>query len=75
MCHDFATEVLGAFKKFEKYRKSKKPANPLDLQVLPRFLRAFEKIEKPSFSLLLPFWWGEQESNFTAQTRIYATFL
>jgi len=49
MCHDFATEVLSAFKKFEKCRKSKKPANPLDLQVLPRFLGAFEKIEKLSF--------------------------
>jgi len=55
MCHDFATEVLSAFKKFEKCRKSKKPANPLDLQVLPRFLGAFEKIEKLSFLPLLPF--------------------
>jgi hypothetical protein len=33
------------------------------LQVLPRFLRVFEKIEKVAFLLLLPFWWGEQDSN------------
>jgi hypothetical protein len=33
------------------------------LQVLPRFLRVFEKIEKVTFLLLLPFLWGEQDSN------------
>jgi len=53
----------------------KKACESYDLQALPRFLRVFEKIEKLSFRLLLPFLWGEQDSNFTAQIRIYATFL
>jgi hypothetical protein len=52
-----------------------KTCESYDLQALPRFLRVFEKIEKAAFLLLLPFLWGEQDSNLTAQTRIYATFL
>ncbi len=43
----------------------------MDLQVLPRFLRVFEKIEKVAFLLPLPFWWGEQDSNRLAKPLIY----
>jgi hypothetical protein len=43
------------------------------LQVLPRFLRVFEKIEKVTFLLLLPFLWGEQDSNFSPETAVNAT--
>jgi hypothetical protein len=45
------------------------------LQVLPRFLWVFEKIEKVTFLLLLPFLWGEQDSNVKLETAVYATFV
>ncbi|WP_163395720.1 hypothetical protein [Flavobacterium limi] len=56
-------------------QKNKKACESYDLQALPRFLRVFEKIEKLSFSLLLPFWWGEQDSNLRLKTRIFPAFL
>jgi hypothetical protein len=52
-----------------------KTCESLDLQVLPRFLWVFEKIEKVTFLLLLPFWWGEQDSNLKLETAVYATFM
>jgi hypothetical protein len=51
------------WKLIENCCKTKKTCESLDLQVLPRFLRVFEKIEKVAFLLLLPFLWGEQDSN------------
>ncbi|MBZ4033851.1 hypothetical protein K6T82_03680 [Flavobacterium sp. 17A] len=53
----------------------KKACESYDLQALPRFLGVFEKIEKLSFRLLLPFWWGEQDSNFKLETAVNATFI
>jgi hypothetical protein len=58
MCHDSAIEILGTFIKIENAVKSKKPANLTICRLYHVFLRVFEKIEKLSFRLLLPFWWG-----------------
>jgi hypothetical protein len=62
MCHDSAIEILGTFIKIENAVKSKKPANLTICRLYHVFLRVFEKIEKLSFRLLLPFWWGVSKS-------------
>jgi len=74
-CHDSAIEILSGFKKNEKQYKRKKPANPRICRFYHVFFQVFEKIEKAAFLLLLPFLWGEQDSNHKLEARIFPAFL
>jgi len=74
MCHDSATKLLSVFIKNKNCLKCKKPANPRICRFYHVFYGFLKRLKKlPLF--LLPFWWGEQDSNFTPETAVYATFI